>query len=110
MCSAAIPLLHVDYALNDDGAGIKEPIFTLSTRPDLTVRYWQSNDSNRALTATPSVMARATRFDNDVHIYVVSQMTEALNCDRQDAENSNVRFVVTNYLVMSNKPRGGNEY
>lgn len=75
-----------DYAMKDDGASMEAPIFTLSTRPDLTVWHWESKDGNRALTVTPSVMGRATMFDKDVLIYVISQMTEALNCDRQDAK------------------------
>ena len=38
----------------------------------------QSKDSLRAITVTPSVKGRATQFDKDLLIYVVSQMTEAL--------------------------------
>ena len=98
-----------DYAMKDDGASMEAPIFTLSTRPDLTVWHWESKDGNRALTVTPSVMGRATMFDKDVLIYVISQMTEALNCDRQDAKNRTVRFVVYDYLVTTNKPTGGKE-
>lgn len=99
-----------DYALKDDGASMEAPIFTLSTRPDLSVWNWKSKDGNRAVTVTPSVLGRATMFDKDVLIYVVSQMTEALNCDREDAKNRTVRFVVYDYLVSTNKPTGGKEY
>jgi plasmid replication initiation protein len=55
-------------------------------------------------------MGRATMFDKDVLIYVISQMTEALNCEREDAKNRTVRFVVYDYLVTTNKPTGGKEY
>lgn len=99
-----------DYAMKDDGASMEAPIFTLSTKPDLTVWNWQSKDGNRAVTVTPSVSGRATMFDKDVLIYVVSQMTEALNRGRQDASNRVVRFVVHDYLVSTNKPTGGKEY
>lgn len=99
-----------DYAMKDDGASMEAPIFTLATRPDLTVWNWQSKDGNRALTVTPSVLGRATMFDKDVLIYVISQMTEALNCDREDAKNRTIRFVVYDYLVSTNKPTGGKEY
>lgn len=115
-----LPVRHVDrdfflcdmfdYAMKDDGASMEAPIFTLSTKPDLTVWHWESKDGNRALTVTPSVMGRATMFDKDVLIYVISQMTEALNCDRFDAKNRTVRFVVYDYLVTTNKPTGGKEY
>jgi hypothetical protein len=99
-----------DYAMKDDGASMEAPIFTLATKPDLTVWNWQSKDGNRSLTVTPSVLGRATMFDKDVLIYIVSQMTEALNCDRKDAKNRTVRFVVYDYLVSTNKPTGGAEY
>ena len=99
-----------DYALKDDGASMEAPIFTLSTKPDLSVWHWESKDKNRAVTVTPSVLGRATQFDKDVLIYVVSQMTEALNRERADAKNRTVRFVVYDYLVSTNKPTGGKEY
>jgi plasmid replication initiation protein len=99
-----------DYAMKDDGASMEAPIFSLSTRPDLTVWHWESKDGNRALTVTPSVLGRANMFDKDVLIYVISQMTEALNCERPDAKNRTVRFVVYDYLLATNKPTGGKEY
>ena len=115
-----LPVRHVErdfflcdmfnYAMKDDGASMEAPIFTLATRPDLTVWNWQSKDGTRAVTVTPSVLGRATMFDKDVLIYVISQMTEALNCDRADAKNRTVRFVVHDYLVSTNKPTGGKEY
>ena len=99
-----------DYALKDDGASMEAPIFTLATKPDLSVWHWESKDGSRAVTVTPSVLGRATQFDKDVLIYVVSQMTEALNRERADAKNRTVRFVVYDYLVSTNKPTGGKEY
>jgi len=100
----------LDYAMKDDGASMEAPIFTLATKPDLSVWNWESKDGNRTVSVTPSVLGRATMFDKDVLIYVVSQMTEALNRDRQDAKNRKVRFVVYDYLVSTNKPTGGKEY
>lgn len=99
-----------DYALKDDGASMEVPIFTLATKPDLTVWNWQSKDGDRSITVTPSVQGRATQFDKDVLIYIVSQMTEALNRDRFDAKNRVVRFTVYDYLVSTNKATGGKEY
>jgi hypothetical protein len=115
-----LPVRHVDrdfflcdmfdYALKDDGVSMEAPIFTLSTKPDLGVWRWESKDGSRAVTVTPSVQGRATQFDKDVLIYVVSQMTEALNRERLDAKNRVVRFTVYDYLVSTNKPTGGKEY
>lgn len=99
-----------DYAMKDDGVSMEAPVFTLATKPDLTVWKWQSKDGERSLTVTPSVKGRATQFDKDVLIYIVSQMTEALNRNRFDATNRVVRFTVYDYLVSTNKPTGGKEY
>lgn len=99
-----------DYALKDDGVSMEAPIFTLATKPDLSVWHWASKDGSREVTVTPSVQGRATQHDKDVLIYVVSQMTEALNRERPDAKNRTVRFTVYDYLVSTNKPSGGKEY
>lgn len=99
-----------DYAMKDDGATMEAPIFTLSTKPDLSTWSWKSKDGNRSIEVYPSVKGRATQFDKDVLIYVTSQMTEALNRGRADAKNRVVRFVVYDYLVSTNKPTGGKEY
>lgn len=99
-----------DYALKDDGVSMEAPIFTLATKPDLSVWHWESKDGDRAITVTPSVLGRATQFDKDLLIYVVSQMTEALNRGRLDANSRTVRFRVYDYLVSTNKLTGGKEY
>lgn len=99
-----------DYAMKDDGASMEAPIFTLSTKPDLTTWNWESKDGNKKIEVYPSVKGRATQFDKDVLIFVVSQMTEALNRNCEDAKNRTVRFVVYDYLVSTNKPTDGREY
>lgn len=99
-----------DYALKDDGVSMEAPIFTLATKPDISVWHWESKDGKRAITVTPSVKGRATQHDKDVLIYIVSQLTEALNRKRQDANSRTVQFKVYDYLVATNKPTGGNQY
>lgn len=99
-----------DYALKDDGVSMEAPIFTLATKPDTKVWHWESKDKTRSVTVTPSVLGRATQHDKDLLIYVVSQITEALNRGREDAANRTVRFRVYDYLVSTNKRVGGKEY
>ena len=99
-----------DYAIKDDGVSMEAPIFSLSTKPDLSVWHWESKDRSRSITVTPSVKGRSTQFDKDVLIYLVSQMTEAINRKRIDATNKKIRFVVYDYLVSTNKKTGGKEY
>jgi hypothetical protein len=99
-----------DYALKDDGASMEAPIFTLSTKPDLSIWEWRSQDGNKYVKVTPSVLGRATQNDKDILIYVVSQMTEALNRGRYDAKNRTVRFTVYDFLVATNRGAGGDDY
>lgn len=99
-----------DYALKDDGATMEAPIFTLSTKPDLSIWQWTSKDGNKSIKVAPSVLGRATQHDKDVLIYVVSQLTEALNRGREDAQNRTVRFTVYDYLVTTNRGVGGDDY
>jgi plasmid replication initiation protein len=99
-----------DYSLKDDGVSMEAPIFSLSTKVDTSIWQWESKDKERSITVTPSVKGRATQFDKDLLIYVVSQMTEALNRERPDAQTRVVRFRVYDYLVSTNKLTGGKEY
>ena len=99
-----------DYALKDDGASMEAPIFTLATKPDLSIWEWTSRDGDKSVKVTPSVLGRATMHDKDVLIYVVSQMTEGLNRGRDDAKNRTVRFTVYDYLVTTNRGVGGDDY
>jgi hypothetical protein len=99
-----------DYTLKDDGASMEAPIFTLATKPDLSIWEWTSRDGNKSVRVMPSVLGRATQHDKDVLIYVVSQMTEGLNRGRDDAKNRTVRFTVYDYLVTTNRGVGGDDY
>lgn len=99
-----------DYALKDDGASMEAPIFTLATRPDLSVWKWCSKDGSKSVKVTPSVLGRATQHDKDVLIYVVSQMVEGLNRDREDANRRTVRFTVYDFLVTTNRQTSGDGY
>lgn len=118
--SKLLPVRHIerdffladlfDYAIKDDGVSMEAPIFTLATKPDLSTWSWTSKDGSRHVEVFPSVKGRATQIDKDVLIYVVSQMTEALNRHREDAQNRTVRFTVHDYLVATNRPIGGSQY
>lgn len=99
-----------DYAMKDDGASMEAPIFTLSKKPDLSIWTWTSKDGNKSIKVAPSVLGRATQHDKDVLIYVVSQLTEALNRGREDAKHRVVRFTVYDFLVTTNRGVGGDDY
>ncbi len=99
-----------DYALKDDGASMEAPIFTLSTKPDLSLWEWRSRDGNKHVKVTPSVLGRATQYDKDILIFVVSQLTEGLNRGREDAQNRTVRFTVHDFMITANRSIGGRGY
>lgn len=99
-----------DYALKDDGASMEAPIFTLATKPDLSVWEWKSKDGLSSVKVTPSVLGRATQFDKDILIYVISQLTEAMNQGKNDLVSRTVRFRVHDYLVTTNRTTGGHDY
>lgn len=99
-----------DYALKDDGASMEAPIFSLSTKPDLSVWEWRSKDGNKYVKVAPSVLGRATQADKDVLIYVVSQLVEGLNRERMDAKQRTVRFTVYDFLVTTNRQVSGDGY
>jgi plasmid replication initiation protein len=98
------------YALKDDGVSMEVPIFTLSTRPDLSVWEWQSKDGSKYIKVVPSVLGRATQSDKDILIYIVSQLVEGLNQGMDDARNRTVRFTVYNFLVTTNRGTSGDDY
>lgn len=99
-----------DYALKSDQASMEAPIFSLSTKPDLSTFEWESKDKTRVLRVIPSTLGRATQMDKDVLIYLISQAMEAKNRNRADADSRRIRFTVYNYLIGTNKPTGGIEY
>jgi len=99
-----------DYALKDDGATMEAPMFSLSTKPDLSIWEWTSKDGNKSVRVAPSVLGRATQHDKDILIYVVSQLVEGLNRGREDARNRTVRFTVYDFLVTTNRQTSGDGY
>lgn len=111
----------LDYAIKDDAKSMEAPIFTLATKPDTSVWEWGSRDGSKHVRITPSVLGRATQFDKDVLIYVISQLTAARNendkawkngkpMPRPDAKNRTIRFRVYDYLVVTNRGVSGRDY
>ncbi len=70
-----------DAAPKSDMASMEHPLFTLSTKPDMTPRRYEMNDNWIEL--RPSSIGLATVFDRDILIYCISQCMAALNEGRQ---------------------------
>lgn len=67
----------VDAAIKGDMASMEHPVFSLMTKPDMTVRNYQNGD--KFLRASPSAKGLATVHDRDILIYCISQCVAARN-------------------------------
>lgn len=102
-----IPLL--EFAFKDDMESMEAPVYSLSTRADMKVLTWESQDGKKRITISPSVDAgRATIFDKDVLIYATSQLIAALK--QKKAISRIVRFTVSDFLLTTNRDSGGDDY
>ncbi|PHU99803.1 replication initiator protein A [Iodobacter sp. BJB302] len=98
----------VDYALKDDQASMEAPIFSLSTREDMKLWTWTSEDGKKSVEVAPGYYGRATQHDKDILIYCASQLTEAINKGLQPSKT--VRFTAYDFLVATNRTTGGVGY
>ena len=95
-----------DCVLKNDIASMEHPIFSLSTRPDLTVREY--HHGNVRLTVTPSVKGMATIHDKDILIFAISQLMAANN-KGQDISRE-IRLSARSFLIFANRHTGGKDY
>ncbi len=67
----------MDAIPKDDMGSMEHPIFSLATKPDLSVRNYDHNGTK--ITVTPSVLGLATIHDKDILIYCISQLVAKMN-------------------------------
>lgn len=101
----------LDIGIKDDRASMEAPMFSLSKNPDRLPWLWQSRDKTRSVQVFPSHLGRATIWDKDILIYLMSQLVEGINRDREDVKRV-VRFTVYDYLLATEKESriGGRAY
>lgn len=92
--------------LKDDLASMEHPMFSLSTRPDCSIRHYTHNGTQ--ITVTPSVRGRATIHDKDILIYCISQLMAALNAGR--AISRTLRLTAHDLLVATKRDTSGDAY
>ena len=90
----------------DDLGTMEHPFFSLSTRPDRTIRHYEHNGTQ--VTVTPSVRGRATIHDKDILIYCISQLMAALNAGRQISRT--LKLTAHDLLVATRRDTGGDSY
>lgn len=90
----------------DDLGTMEHPFFSLSTRPDKTIRHYAHNGTQ--VTVTPSVRGRATIHDKDILIYCISQLMAALNAGREISRT--MKLTAHDLLVATRRDTGGDSY
>ena len=95
-----------DAAPKSDMASMEHPLFTLSTKPDMTPRRYEMNGN--WLELRPSSIGLATVFDRDILIYCISQCMAALNEGREIKRT--IRFTAHDILKATNRDTSDKGY
>ena len=111
---AKLPALQPDFftcdvfdALpKDDLASMEHPLFSLATRPDLSILHYAHNGVE--IEVVPSVKGRATIHDKDILIYCTSQIMAGVNAGRPVARHLHLR--AHDLLIATNRETSGDAY
>lgn len=96
--------------LRNAQVSMRLPIFSLHTKPDMSVVRWQSRDGRQSFEVIPSVKGRATQHDKDILIFCISQLVKGLDRRRPDARCRTVRFSAHALLLAIARGVSGEEY
>lgn len=95
-----------DAAPKGDMASMEHPLFSISTKPDLTAREYRNGST--FVRVSPGELGLATVHDRDVLIYCISQLMAALNSGQPVSQV--VRFKAYDLLVATNRGTDGRGY
>jgi hypothetical protein len=95
-----------DAALKDLIPQREHPFYSLSKKPDTTIRKYEHNGN--WLKIVPSVKGRATIYDKDILIYCISQIMEKLK--RKEKVSQRVRITSHELLVFTNRGTSKRDY
>ena len=95
-----------DGVIKDDMASMEHPIFSLSKKPDLNIRYYKHNGNS--LEIAPSVKGMATIYDKDILIYATSVLMSKKK--RGETINRLVEINAKDLLIFTNRNIGGKDY
>jgi plasmid replication initiation protein len=96
----------VDAVPKGDMSSMQHPVFSLSTKPDMRPRRYESGSN--WIEVSPSRYGLATVHDRDVLIYCISQCMGALNAGRQ--VHRKMKFKAYDLLVATNRQTSGRGY
>src|SRR5271154_7500496 len=88
-----------DAVLKDIMPQMEHPFYSLSKKPETTIRRYEHND--QWLEVTPSVRGLATIYDKDILIYCISQLMEKLK--RNEQVGPRVHITSRDLLVFTNR-------
>ncbi len=95
-----------DAVLKDDMASMEHPFFSLSKKPETSVRRYEHGKN--WVEVVPSVKGLATIYDKDILIFCISQMIAKMNAGGQGSPY--VRIVAKDLLVFINRTTSGRDY
>ena len=96
----------LDATPKDDLGSMEHPMFSLSTKPDRTIRRYEHNGNS--IEIAPGAHGMATIWDKDILIYCISQIIEALNLGREVSKT--VWVTAYDLLVATNRQTSGEGY
>lgn len=95
-----------DAVLKDIMPQMEHPFYSLSKKPDTSIRRYEHNGN--WLEITPSVKGLATIYDKDILVYCISQIIAKLKKGEQVSRQ--VKINSHDFLVFTNRGTGGKDY
>lgn len=95
-----------DAVLKDIMPQMEHPFYSLSKKPDTTIRRYENNGN--WLQITPSVNGLATIYDKDILIYCISQIMARIN--NGEEVSPRVRINSVDLLRFTNRGTAGKDY
>ena len=95
-----------DAVLKDVMPQMEHPFYSLSKKPETTVKRYRNGD--HWLEITPSIKGLATIYDKDILIYCISQIMAKLK--RGEVVSPRVRINSHELLIFTNRGTSGREY
>jgi hypothetical protein len=95
-----------DAIPKDDMGSMEHPIFSLATKPDLSIREYEHNGTQVAI--VPSTLGLATIHDKDILIYCISQLIAKINNGHQPHRTLHIKAY--DLLVSTNRNVDGRGY
>ncbi len=95
-----------DAILKDIIPHMEHPFYSLSKKPETTIRRYEHNGN--WLEIVPSVKGLATIYDKDILIYAISQIFAKLK--KGEAVGKRVRIKTRDLLIFTNRGTAGKDY